>query len=128
MSSQGTAQTTRAIPTWKLKDIKNRSSYHGAMTGKEAVLKLKEHGGNCYLLRYSEVRKSLVITVLRGDEKKPFHFILNITKKDNRSIYEIEGTEEYFDNIDSLLAFYQDNPLTAIITCIGEPYVRECNL
>ena len=119
--------TTQAIPTWKLKDLKNLPSYHGAMTESIAEFKLEHQtGGSCYLIRYSERRKIFVISVLtrnRVENGSDFHasFTLNITKGEDGNIYEIEGTEETFGNISKMLAFYENNPLTAKVKSIGKP-------
>ena len=119
--------TIQAIPTWKLKDIKNQPSYHGAMTEKVAEFILKQQTGeSCYLMRYSEQRKVFVISVLtrnRAEKGSDFHasFTLNITKGEDGNIYEIEGTEETFGNISKLLAFYENNPLDAKVKSIGKP-------
>ena len=40
------------------------------------------------------------------------HFKLNITKERDHTTYEIDGTEQKFADISSLLSFYKYNPLT----------------
>ena len=128
-TSQRLAQ---AIPTWKLKDIKDIPSYHGALTGNQAESRLKECGGNCYLLRYSVKQKAFVLSVLtrNNDEKvsdNTFHvnFTLKIMKgNDNKNTYEIDGSEERFENINELLKCYSMSPLDATVTSIGKPCIK----
>ena len=119
---------------WKVKDIKDHPSYHGAMTGNQAELKLRKYGGNCYLLRYSEKHKAFVLSVLaRNDDEdeeeldEAFHanFTLKITKKDDgEKIYEIEGSEAHFESIYELLECYSTTPLSPTVTSIGKPCIK----
>ena len=118
-----------------LKDIQYNPSYHGALTGRQANYVLRKCGGTCYLLRYSENKKAFVLSVLirndnDSDDSEAFHtnfanFKLKITKgDDDQNIYEIDGSEERFQNINELLKCYSTTPLSPAVTNIGRPCTK----
>ncbi len=127
--SQGmhhTRSITEVVATWKLKKISDHRSYHGKMTGREATKILKQHGGTCYLTRYSRAKDKYVLSVLQREvDSEEFivkSYKLNIFKQRNnhkRTITEIDGTEEQFDSIFDLLSFYERNPVDHDIHGIG---------
>ena len=96
------------------------------MTGAEAEEKLKQHGGNCYLIRYSDANEVYVLSVMRRiNKEEPIsaHFKLNIIKGNPEgNIYEIEGTEKKFDDLSQLLLYYHSYPIDHRIKGIGDPY------
>ena len=69
----------------------------------------------------------LSVLIRQEGKRRPFHsnFVLNITKGENGNIYEIEGTEETFEDIHKMLGYYEMNPLTPKVTHIGQPCVNE---
>lgn len=119
-----------ATPTWQIKEISRERSYWGPMTGAQAELELRMHGGNCYLVRYSEKKKHFVVSVMgrkwqRGNNPLTlYHFKLNVTKETDHSTFEIEDTEEKFDSISSLLEFYQEHPISHSVCSIGEACIN----
>jgi hypothetical protein len=91
-------------PDWKLKSgiksivhIRSHPSYVGPMNGKDAEIMLKQAGGDCYLLRYSESHKKIKLSVL---SYAPFfqHFRIKTTTNQDQSEYEIEGTTKIFQS------------------------------
>ena len=117
-----------AAPTWQLQAISKLRCYCGAITGKQAEKKLREHKKDCYLIRYSEVRGFYVLTVAvrgkEGEEMITKHFKLNIAAKADplSCLYEIEGTKKKFDNISKLLEFYENNALSYTLSSIGSAF------
>ena len=113
-----------ASPTWQIREITQQRGYWGVMTGAVAEMKLRRHGGNCYLIRYSDSKQHHILSVMTRDAQQltpvPYHFKLNITQEDDHNEYEIEGTERKFIDISSLLEFYRHNPLTHSSCTIGE--------
>ena len=124
-----------AAPTWQLTRISCHPSFHGRMKGKQAKEKLTQYcsqlGGTCYLTRYSANGKCYVLTVLQNlvnsftkrNKTTSKDYELTIykpkTKGRERIVTEIRGTEEQFDTIYDLLAFYERNPVDPVITKIG---------
>ena len=120
-----------AVPTWQIRDITRERSYWGPMTGAQAEFKLRllKKGGNRYLIRYSKKNEHYVISVIgRQSERDPptvYHFKLNIMKKGDHNTFEIEATEEKFDNISSLLDYYQKHPVSHSVSSIGEACIKQ---
>lgn len=127
------------VPTWRLKSISDHPSFHGSMAGKSARRVLKNHfrqsDSNRYLTRYSERKYVYILSVIQKkmdysteDDFLIRHYKLNIDKhihNRERIITEIEGTEEQFDSIFDLLAFYERNPVDHDIVRIGECIVDD---
>ena len=121
-----------AIPTWQIREIAQEVSYWGLMTGKQAELRLRQKGGNCYLIRHSEAKQHFVISVMgrtlqQGKQGRlaPYHFKLNITKENKQNTFEIEHTENKFNSMSTLLEFYQQNPVNLYVCSIGEPCIKK---
>lgn len=69
--------------------------FHGGIRTKEAERRLKEHGNDCFLIRYSNDNKlSVMLSNVRWRKYK--HFTVNITKVGSEEKYCIEGREKYF--------------------------------
>lgn len=114
-----------AVASWQLEDIKHHPSYNGSMTGKKAELRLQQHGGNCYLIRYSEANSTYVLSVMKRSAEyenglKAAHFQLNVIKGISFNEYEVRGSEKTFYDIFKLLEYYQKNPVDHSIQSIGE--------
>lgn len=115
-----------AIATWKIKEISAHPSYHGAMSGSKAEVKLRQQDTVCYLTRYSESNKfTLSVLGRRDDERIIQNFKICIKNENGHCVYEIPGTEVKFDDIASLLNYYKDNPLNQFIDCIGSEVVSD---
>ena len=134
--SGGSKDINCAVPTWQIEDITQEKSYWGPMTGSEAELKLRLHGGNCYLTRYSEMKQHYVISVSVMRRKKQqarrqrdclelYNFKLNVTKENSHNEFEIEGTDNKFNSVSSLLEFFQKNPISHSVSSIGEPCIKK---
>ena len=123
--------TVLAHPTWQIKDVATQEGYVGVMTADKAEENLRRCSGNCYLIRYSESKRSYILSVVRRDAEHRIphiqHYKLIITKEDGKSrdsVYEIEGSEERFSDVTKLLKFYQSHPLTRSNRTIGKAYVK----
>ena len=46
--------------------IGEHESYHQEIKGEEATRRLKQHGGHCYLTRYSGDRECYILSVYEG--------------------------------------------------------------
>ena len=55
----------------------------------------------------------------------PHHFKLNITKEDDHNVFEIEGTEKKFNDISTLLQFFQKYPVSHSVCSIGEACIKK---
>ena len=96
--------------------------YHGVMNAKSAESVLRENGGGCFLIRYSQNRKMYILSVLakrEGGKMAPYHFKIKISKNGAESTYEIEGSERKFNKILELLEFYHSNPCNQEVESIG---------
>lgn len=116
------------IAAWKFRKLSSHATYHGAIDTKGAESKLKKQDSNCFLTRYSESRDQYTLSVRRRREGDWIFrdFDIIITKEKSRTVYEISGTEEKFDDITELLNFYQDKALDNHIDGIGAE-VRDPN-
>lgn len=97
------------------------------MNAKTAESTLRENGGTCYLLRYSENRQMYILSVMtkaQGGTMAPHHFEIKITKKDTQNSYEIGGSEKKFISISKLLEFYESEPLSQVVESIGHRCVN----
>ena len=86
------------------------------MNAKDAKNKLKLEGGNCYLIRYSEVRKIYLLSVMKKSPT-PFHFQLKVKKE---GLYEIDGSEQKFDSISGMLKHYENHPVNPLVERLGD--------
>ena len=106
------------LPIWQCELFMKSSSFHGAMTKKEAELTLENHGSNrCYLTRYCTTKKLYLLSTMTKQEEgyRHDHFIINIDEE----ILALEGTEKKFNEIIELLHFYERNPVNFEISNIG---------
>lgn len=102
-------------------EITDHPSYHGVINMKGAELKLRQNGGNSFLTRYSKSNQMYVLTVLNYKEGESFcrDFKIKFKRENDHSTYEIIGTQLEFNDISRLLDFYQYNPLSSIISSVG---------
>ena len=117
-----------AIATWKIREISSHPSYHGAISGSKAEVRLKQQDKICYLTRYSEANEGFTLSVLgrKNDDWVIQNFKICISNtKDDHCVYEIPGAEVEFGDIASLLNYYKDNPLNQFIDCIGNEVVSD---
>ena len=118
-----------AVPSYKIHGISGHPSYHGAMNSEDAKKKVQEHGGNCYLMRYSILKDKYFLTVIRVEDEgeKPVfgNFAINTSKgEDNVTThYEIEKTERCSSDLSKLLESFKESAVSHSIAGIGE-YVR----
>lgn len=115
----------KALPEWKIKEVGNHPSFHGAIDANAAESLLREQNMPCgHLMRYSEFREEYTLSVLRKkeDNKYTFHsfdIIIEQGDVEGHATYEISGSEKKFSSIAILLDFYKKNPLTHSIDGIG---------
>ena len=98
-----------------LRKITEHPSYHGAVTGSVAESILRNHGGNCFLTRYSEDKSCYRLSVIKEGRVQHFQLLHSF----GHATYEIEGAGITFDDINDLLAHYQSHPLDYAIETIG---------
>lgn len=103
--------------------LEEHPSYHQCITGREAVKRLKQHGGHCYLTRYSEAKRTYILSVY---QKRPTyamkHFKINIEYDGKKSI---EKKQKRFDTIGELLDHYEQFRLDPAFRTIGQSYTEE---
>ena len=100
-------------------------SYHKNITEKEAEQRLHLRGGHCYLTRYSSIRGRCVLSVYKHHElpltPEVGHF--DIIEKHGK--YRIEGKKAVFDNVGSLLEYYQKYSISPAFKSIGQVYTED---
>ena len=94
-------------------------SYHEEITGAEAERRLKLIGTNSYLTRYSNKKKSYVLTVFKQQipEDVIKHYKIVI-----QNGYKIDGKQFMCGDIRTLLEHYEKNRLDPAIKAIGEKH------
>lgn len=104
--------------------IGDHSSYHEALTGRQAKRRLqlfcdyKRDCSRCYLTRFSSENNAYALSVYRREKDGEImvHFEIVI---DRHGDYSIKGKIKKFKSIDELLVWYQENQLDARMTTIG---------
>lgn len=96
------------------------------MSRDEAETRLREQESNsCYLIRYSESREELTLSVMRRKEDDYIFQNFNIVEPEEcPTSYEIYGSDDTFDSIAELLEFYRKNPLNHNIDSIGDEIIN----
>jgi hypothetical protein len=94
------------------------NSYHGVITGKEAVKRLKKVNNDSYLCRFSSRNQKYVLSLVKNGPRKVGHFELSINKS-SQAKYKVEGMEKHFETIDELLRFYETNRIHPEFDNIG---------
>ena len=108
---------TTPVPERNL--MENHNSYHGAISGDEAVRRLLKTNYDAYLTRFSPNHGMYVVTVLKRDPRSTVgHFGLQINRRSQRK-YSVVGMESHFDSIDELLGFYENNQIHPQFNNIG---------
>ena len=116
-----TAVITLVVPEESM--MEKHSSYHGSITGDEAIRRLKYSGHpHCYLTRFSKERQKYMLTVyMHAYEDVVENFVLNIMHEK----CEIEGKSKAFKNIQSLLKYYEAEEINPSLERIGQNYLLE---
>lgn len=101
--------------------VGGHSSYHNAITAEEAMSRLKQSGHlHCYLTYFSEEFQDYFLAVylkqMPRDVEEHFGIIMVQDK------YTVEGKQQKFDNIESLLDHYAEKRLTPSLSGIGCNY------
>ena len=106
--------------------MENHTSYHGCISGGEAIKRLKKTHDVCtYVTRFSTSHRRYVITILkRGRPNTVGHFRLNIDRSAQRK-YSVDGLENHFDSIDELLGFYEKNRIHPEFDTIGRQLTKQ---
>ena len=123
------------IPVEETSMLEEHSSYHQSISGKEAERRLKRHGGLCYLTRYSEAKRSYILTVYQKSPTYAMkHFKIMIDCNGKKSI---EKKQMKFDTVGELLTHYESTRLDPAFRTIGERFTeddyidsrkRKCNI
>lgn len=113
-----------AHPQWKVKEVGNNPTFHGAIDASKAEsLLTKQNKICCHLMRYSESRDEYMLSVLKKkeDNRYLFHnFDIIIEQSDEKgATYEVFGSDKEFASIVELLNYYKKNPLNYSIGNIG---------
>ena len=115
---------TKGVPDKNMEAMKSHPSFHGTLARDDVAKLLYTKKGSCYLTRYSEHHKTCVVstkTVLDdGDLLQHFKLGITVSSENGGFLYEVEGTNNRFDDIAKLLDHYQSNPVAPQITSFGE--------
>lgn len=106
------------IPIPERNFMEDHNSYHGAISGEEAVKRLSSTDTDSYLSRFSSGNRKYVLTILKHKARKVSHFRLAIDRSSQRK-YKVEGMENHFESIDELLGFYENNRIHPEFDNIG---------
>ena len=104
--------------------MEEHSSYHNAITGEEAILRLKNSGHpHCYLTRYSLSTSVYVLTVYKKERPADVeeHYPLNIENNKRK----IEGKENDYASLAELLHYYEHARINPSLPYIGHNYTLE---
>jgi hypothetical protein len=86
--------------------LQDHPAYHQAITGEEAVKRLRECGEHCYLTRYSSAHACYVLSSYKPqDYLDPVIMHFKIIIEDDGTL-KIDGKRLEFDAIQSLLEYY----------------------
>lgn len=102
-----------AVFSWPLQEFHGDPSYHGQMGESDAIRILEEHGGDCYLTRYSQGNNDYVLTVVRNKKNENFKFKTDFG-------FEIVGTGNKFNDLRTLLTHYRKRAISHTFNGIGE--------
>ena len=96
--------------------------YHGRITGAEAQRRLRRCREPCYLVRYSTLQKSYVLSVYK--HQRPFDpVIMHFKIETNNGRVNITGARDAcFENIQRLLEHYRLNTIDPDFANIGRHY------
>ena len=97
-------------------------SDHRSINGQEAERRLKACGDHCYLIRYSEIRKSYFLTVY---QKYPIPITKHFKVEAKKGRVKIHGKTKEFDTIGDLLQEYENNLIDPSFHTIGRPVTEE---
>ena len=103
-------------------NMRESISFHGPLDEMEAEIKLREHGGDCFLTRYSKAEKVHMLSVMANGEKTELR--VNAMKINSLPQFSIEGREKWFHSVVILLDYYQKNRISETICSIGEELQR----
>ena len=107
--------------------IGEHPSYHQAITGMEIERRLEEAGGHRYLTSYSKEHKCYVLSVFEyktpPSDSAIEHFQIEIAS--NTGMLRVQNKTQSFDDISSLLRYYERNRIDPALRTIGEAYTEE---
>ena len=104
--------------------MSHHDSYHHRITGREAERRLNNWGGNCYLTRYSEAKKSFVLSVHKQQSPKDVIKHFTILIDDDRK-HSIEGVDRKFVDATEMLENYERATIDPAFTTIGHYFTEE---
>ena len=96
----------------------NHEAYHGNISPNECKRKLKARGTTCFLFRYSNSRKVYQLALVDFNHDVKF---LNLKVDREKPSFGIVGSEKGFETVESLINYYQRNPISPTIQQLGEP-------
>ena len=100
------------------------SSYHNAITGDEAIRRLRNSGlPHCYLTRYSKTKQKYVLTVYQKQRPEDVEEHFPIAIRSGK--HKIEGKIEEFENIGGMLKHYESKRINPSLPDIGQVYALD---
>ena len=60
-----------------------------------------------------------MISVLRNNTPTASHFKLKVTKENDRTLYEVQGSEKPFEKINKLLEYFKINSIPPTVMTLG---------
>ena len=104
--------------------MSEHSSYHQSIPGDEAERRLKQFNAHCYLTRFSEHNDCYMLSVFQQQTPRDVMKHFKIIIKDDRK-HLIDGKDEEFNDINQLLAHYENNRIDPSFRTIGQNYTEE---
>ena len=134
LSGGGRASLTRSHPirssgvyreVIKEEDLmEEHSSHHNAITGEEAINRLKHSGlPHCYLTRYSQDKLIYVLTVYWKQRPMDVEEHFHLRTEEGRC--KIVGKRQEFESIEKLLEHYEKHRISPSLPTIGKNYEFE---
>ena len=103
--------------------LEEHPGYHQQITGEEAELRLRKNGGHCYLTRFNKDLKCYILSVYekQGSSAIMRHFKILIV---NGKRKKIDGLNREFDDVISLLEYYEQHRVDPALRSIGKAYTE----
>lgn len=92
------------------------------MTGEEANDTLARRGAPSYLIRFSENKQKYILSLVTNENKFEHYALSEVNQQ-----YALDGADENFPTIDTLLQYYQHKPIDPDKpnTCLGRPCYKK---
>ena len=102
--------------------MEEHTSYHNAITGEEAICRLKQSGlPHCYLTRYSQDKLIYVLTVYWRQRPQDVEEHFELRNEQGRC--KIARKHQEFENLKELLEHYEQHRISPSLPNIGQNYM-----